>query len=79
MKNSLPLLLLLCLAMPASGQSASAIGSNETAVAGVLIWVAQALWAIVAVLGALAWIWSPFMVKRRLDQIIRKLDNIKQS
>ena len=78
MKNSLPLLLLLCFATPALGESANSTGSIEAGLPGMLMLIGELLLAIVAVLVALAWIWLPFMVKGRLDKIIRKLDSIEQ-
>jgi hypothetical protein len=77
MKKSLLLLLLASFATPAWCQTANPSGPGE-ALAGTLMLIGQFLLIIVAVLVALAWIWFPFMVKGRLDKIIRKLDNIEQ-
>ena len=43
-----------------------------------LMLIGQCLLFLVAILVALAWIWFPFMVKHRLDKIIRKLNDIEQ-
>jgi len=77
MKKSSLLLLLVSFATAAFGQSANAAGPSE-ALAGTLMLIGQFLLVIVAVLVALSWIWFPFMVKGRLDKIIRKLDNLEQ-
>jgi flagellar biogenesis protein FliO len=58
-------------------ESTNATGPSD-ALAGTLMLIGQLLLVIVAVLVALAWIWFPFMVKGRLDKIIRKLDNLEQ-
>jgi uncharacterized membrane protein len=77
MKKSLILLIFVCFATPALAESTNATGPSD-ALAGTLMLIGQLLLVIVAVLVALAWIWFPFMVKGRLDKIIRKLDNLEQ-
>jgi hypothetical protein len=81
MKKPFLLCLLVAFALPALGQEADAAASGESglAVAGMLIWLAECLLIIVGVLLVLAWIWFPFMVKKRLDRIIRKLEDIEQA
>jgi hypothetical protein len=78
MKKRCLLLLVAAFALPALGQSADAASSREAGLAGLLMLVGQFLLVVVAVMLALAWIWFPFMVKRRLDKIIHKLDSIEQ-
>ena len=77
MKKSWLLLLLVCFATPALAEPINATGPND-ALADTLMLIGQLSLVIVALLLALAWIWFPFMVKGRLDKIIRKLDNIEQ-
>ena len=78
MKKLLLLLVITSYALPALAQSTSVPAPSEAGLAGMLLLVGQLLLVVVAVLVALAWIWFPFMVKARLDKIIRRLDKIEQ-
>jgi hypothetical protein len=82
MKKCWFLLLLASFALPCLAQSTNAAASSESgqvqAWSQLLLLIGQALLVVVAVLVALAWIWFPFMVKKRLDKIIRRLDGIEQ-
>lgn len=82
MKKCLLLLLLACFAVPCLAQSTNDAVSSESAQvqawSQLLLLVGQALLVVVAVLVALAWIWFPFMVKGRLDKIIRRLESMEQ-
>ena len=82
MKKCLFLLLLASSALPCLAQSTNAAASTESAQvqawSQLLLLIGQALLVVVAVLVALAWIWFPFMVKKRLDKIIRRLESMEQ-
>ena len=82
MKKWSPLLLIASFALTGLAQSTNPTASSESAQvqawSQLLLLIGQALLAIVAVLVALAWIWFPFMVKNRLDKIIRRLESVEQ-
>jgi len=82
MKKCLLLLLLASFVVPCLAHSTDAAASSESAQvqawSQLLLLIGQALLVVVAVLVALAWIWFPFMVKKRLDKIIRRLDSMEQ-
>jgi hypothetical protein len=82
MKKCLPLLLLTSFALNALALSANTPVAGESAQveawSHLLLLIGQTLLGIVAILVALAWIWFPFMVKKRLDKIIRRLEGMEQ-
>jgi hypothetical protein len=72
MKKWMLLQLLAPFALPCLAQSTNAAASGESAQveawSQLLVLIGQTLLVVVAVLVALAWIWFPFMVKKRLDR-----------
>ena len=82
MRKWLFLLFLASFALPCLAQSTNAAASSDSAQvqawSQLLLLIGQALLVVVAVLVALAWIWFPFMVKKRLDKIIRRLESMEQ-
>ena len=57
---------------------ASSESAQVQAWSQLLLLIGQALLVVVTVLVAIAWIWFPFMAKKRLDRIIRRLESIEQ-
>ncbi len=82
MKKWLPLLLIASFALNGMAHSATITAPGESsqveAWSDLLLLVGQLVLVIVAILVALAWIWFPFMVKKRLDKIIHRLDSVEQ-
>jgi hypothetical protein len=82
MKKCFSLLVLVFIALPCLAQSTDAAASSASgqvqAWSQLLLLIGQALLVVVAVLVALAWIWFPFMVKKRLDKIIHRLESLEQ-